>query len=96
MSETTISTETTVLAESLGVKACLGTELQAHVQKEALSRFRDRFTGEHTPAWAHGFSFPVRFVNDRDWLEHTYFYVRSDGELDRRHKGWFASFPTWP
>lgn len=78
----------------------LGSLLRPEVQREALASFVHRFTKDHKPAWAckprpDGTAYPVQFASDADWLSHTIFRTRKDGELDRRHDA-CESVPTWP
>lgn len=73
-----------------------GTELRAHVQEQAKRQFTHRFTRAHVPVWAAGNpNYKPQFADDLDWLAHTEFAVRSDGELDTRVSH-CISHPTWP
>lgn len=78
----------------------LGSTLPQALQREALSRFIHRFTGEHTPRWAlvprpDGSPYPVQFADDADWLAHTHFEVTKKGLLSQRER-YCESSPTWP
>lgn len=74
----------------------LGTELPLHVQEECKRRFVHRFTRTNVPAWARANpNYKPQFADDADWLAHTRFAVRKNGELDGRVKH-CESAPTWP
>jgi hypothetical protein len=77
-----------------------GLTLSPALQREALTRYVHRFTGEHAPAWARsprpcGRPYPVQFRDDRDWLANTDFPVTKAGELSA-WPGDCRSRPTWP
>jgi hypothetical protein len=75
-----------------------GTELSAAMKREALARFINRYTGDHTPAWvmrSKEYVYPVQFADDADWLAHTYFAVTAKGTFDGRIHH-CESHPTWP
>ena len=77
-----------------------GSQLRIEVQNEAKNRFTQRFTAEHTPAWAkkpmpNGNAYPVQFASDAEWLENTTFVVNTDGTLSRKVRSCDSS-PTWP
>ncbi len=78
----------------------LGHELTAVEQKEVLSMYVNRYTGDHIPQWAKGTTwkdgnpYPVQFLNDADWLRHTLFQVGKNGRLT--DCGECHSTPTWP
>jgi hypothetical protein len=38
---------------------------------------------------------PVQFADDADWLANSWFAVKADGSLDKRHKACYSQ-PTWP
>lgn len=64
-----------------------GSKLKPHVQQKCLNQFVHRFTGEHRPNWVNKYpNLKPLYVSDHEWLEHTFFYVRQDGELDARFK----------
>lgn len=78
----------------------LGNQLSAEDQRYVLAAYVHRFTGQHKPQWAckpmpNGTAYPVQFVDDADWLAHTYFEVTKSGKLDNRNKSCQSS-PTWP
>lgn len=82
------------------MKRVNGTALTPEDRRHVLSVYLYRYTAEHVPFWArkpmpNGEPYPVQFVSDEDWLEHTEFAVRNDGRLDRRVRT-CASSPTWP
>ncbi len=77
-----------------------GSRLSSNVQREALSIFVHRFTGDHRPEWAseewkEGKSYPLQFKDDRDWLKNTLFAVTERDNLDKRVDHCYSS-PTWP
>lgn len=81
-----------------------GTDLHPSVQRDALTRFVHRYTGDHKPQWAYKpwknesgktVYYPVQFANDQDWLAHTIFTVTRSGRLSNREKYCFST-PTWP
>ena len=75
-----------------------GNQLHIQDQKHVLAAFINRFTAENYPAWKNDSlnnSCPVQFSSDHDWLQHTEFFVKTDGRLDLRHKTCW-SHPTWP
>lgn len=71
-----------------------GTELTKEDQVYVLAAYVHRYTKEHKPKWAQE-NTPVQFASDQDWLEHTLFAVKKDGQLDGRVKDCESS-PTWP
>ncbi len=78
----------------------LGSELPPNVQQDCLARFVHRFTREHRPYWAKGYTlngkpYAVQFASDADWLAHTLFAVTKSGCLDNRGNHCQSS-PTWP
>lgn len=78
----------------------LGSQLSSKLQREVLSMFVHRFTGNHRPAWSReewkdGMPYPLQFRDDQDWLNHTHFAITSKGTLDRREQ-YCMSNPTWP
>lgn len=80
--------------------AKLGTDLSAEDQREALSSYVHRYTGDHTPAWAKeprpdGGAYPLQFATDAEWLANTWFKVTAAGRLDHRGKQ-CQSCATWP
>lgn len=78
------------------MKQVRGDCLQPIEQSKALSRYIHRFTGDHRPNWVTDETVtPVQFANDRDWLEHTFFWVTKHGRLANNHK-YCESRPTWP
>lgn len=85
------------------MKTKLGSELDYVAQREALVRFRQRYTKDHVPAWASrdvppefGTRYPVQYASDAEWLALTIFAVRSDGHLDERAAHCMSGMPTWP
>lgn len=77
-----------------------GNTLSIEDQAWVLRAYVHRYTGDHKPQWAmkprpNGKPYAVQFSDDADWLEHSYFKVRGNGDLDKRHKS-CVSFPTWP
>lgn len=77
----------------------LGTLLRPEEQAEALARFVNRFTREHTPTWAtrpqpSGEPYPVQFASDAEWLSNTVFRTNTDGALHATAD--CNSYPTWP
>jgi hypothetical protein len=76
------------------MKQVKGSELSAQQQREVISAFVYRVTGDHTPKTATP-SQKLQFANDQDWLANTLFWVTDNGELSRRHK-YCESRPTWP
>lgn len=82
------------------MKQIKGSQLGPIEQCKALSSFVHRYTRDHMPQWvvrgrAVGKVYSVEFDSDQDWLEHTLFWVRNDGQLSRRHI-YCESSPTWP
>jgi len=81
---------------SLKVK---GKDLTAADRLVVLSKFSNRYTGDHKPDWVHqGFrrdKYPLQFISDDEWLANTSFYVTADYLLDSRY-GVCDSVPTWP
>ena len=81
------------------MRRILGSNLSPTLQREALSRFAHRYTGDHKPKWAQqpmpsGKPFPVQFASDQDWLASTLFWVTDRNTLAKRHP--CESRPTWP
>jgi hypothetical protein len=77
-----------------------GSKLSGKLQREVLSAFVHRFTGNHKPAWSRqewrdGLPYPLQFASDQEWLENTQFAVTCKDTLDRRVDFCFSS-PTWP
>ncbi len=77
-----------------------GSALSYSQQREVLSAYVHRFTGNHKPDWArqpmpNGQEYPLQFKDDNDWLENTLFAVNKDGSLNKRMKHW-QSTATWP
>ena len=77
-----------------------GTHLKESATVEAFACFIYRYTGDHKPKWMtrnrpDGTPYPLQFVDDDEWLSNTWFHVRKDGELDKRHRD-CESHPTWP
>jgi hypothetical protein len=77
-----------------------GSDLSYHVQRQALSRYVHRYTGDHKPLWAakawkDGRSYPLQFKDDEEWLAHTFFAVTLLGHLDGRVTHCHSE-PTWP
>lgn len=80
--------------------AARGTHLCADDRAYVLSSYVNRYTGQHRPAWARkewkdGKPYPLQFVNDLEWLANTWFAVRKNGRLDRRHNQCYSR-STWP
>lgn len=78
----------------------LGSELKPDDKAYVLAAYVHRFTGDHKPEWAcklrpDGTAYPLQFADDADWLAHTSFAVRANGDLDKRY-GSCVSIPTWP
>jgi len=78
-----------------------GTELPVEEQAYVLSAYIHRFTGNHTPNWAHagmpnGNPYPVQFASDQEWLENTEFRVTRTGKVYRAQGAECISRPTWP
>lgn len=81
------------------MRRILGSNLSPTLQREALSRFIHRYTGDHTPKWArqpmpNGNFHPVQFASDQDWPGHTLFWVTDRYTLAKRRA--CDSRPTWP
>lgn len=77
-----------------------GCDLKPEDQKHVLAAYVHRFTGDHRPEWTNQLrpdrqTYPLQFLNDRDWLAHTQFVVTQAGSLDRRFQE-CISHPTWP
>lgn len=73
-----------------------GLELSPRVQSQACAQFVHRFTRTHIPRWAQSNpNYKAQFADDKDWLAHTDFAVRKNGELDKRANHCVSS-PTWP
>lgn len=77
-----------------------GSALSYPQQKQVLSAYVHRFTGNHKPAWARqpmpdGKEYPLQFKDDNDWLENTLFAANKDGSLNKRVKHCQSS-ATWP
>jgi hypothetical protein len=77
-----------------------GSSLSYSQQREVLSAYVHRFTGNHKPAWAHkpmpdGKPYPLQFKDDNDWLENTLFATNKNGSLNKRVK-YCESTATWP
>ena len=70
-----------------------GSKMCPKSQREALARFVHRYTGDHVPAWVTA-NDPLQFKDDKDWLEHTLFWVNADGSLGDNKD--CESSPTWP
>ena len=82
------------------MKQLNGSQLSPAEQHKALNSFVHRYTRDHVPQWvvrgrAVGKVYSVEFNSDQDWLEHTLFLTRDDGQLSRRHRHCESS-PTWP
>lgn len=80
------------------MKKLLGSSLRPEVQRDALARYVQRFTGDHKPAWANkiwkdGKPYQVQFATDAEWLANSVFEVKEDGTLAHRS---CTSYPTWP
>lgn len=89
----------TLNMEDEGFRA-LGVTFSRADQALILDRFVNRYTGDHTPAWAQvpdqgGIPWPLQFASDQDWLEHTSFAISMAGKLDQRIKRCWEK-PTWP
>lgn len=73
-----------------------GTDLTSEDQRHVLAYFINRYTKDHTPAWArHSSGARVQFASDQEWLERSHFIVTKKGRFDRRAK-YCESYPTWP
>ena len=77
-----------------------GTELSKRLQREVLSIFAHRYTGDHRPSWSNqewkdGKPYPLQFANDLDWLANTSFPITEKGTIDRRVDHCYSN-PTWP
>lgn len=74
-----------------------GDTLSLATQADARRRFAHRHTKEHKPNWPRydATLSPVQFASDADWLAHTTFAVRLNGQLDGR-VSYCYSTPTWP
>jgi hypothetical protein len=77
-----------------------GNELKTNLQRQVLSTFHHRFTGNHRPSWANdiwkdGMTYPIQFIDDADWLAHTLFAITETGTLARTID-YCISSPTWP
>jgi hypothetical protein len=75
----------------------LGSKLSSSTQSECFRRFVNRYTRNHIPTWISlsNRKYPVQFDSDKDWLEHTFFYVKLNGELNNNYN-FCESSPTWP
>jgi len=74
----------------------LGAHLGLKLQAECKARFVHRFTGEHRPEWTKkNPSCAMQFLDDADWLSHTYFEITKQGELSKKAH-YCESHPTWP
>jgi hypothetical protein len=77
----------------------LGTDLNFQERRYVLNKWVYRFTGENKPEWANqlkpdGTSYAVQFLDDKDWLANTRFYVTTTGKLSNAIE--CESNPTWP
>ena len=71
-------------------------ELTQTQQRQVLNSYIHRFTGQHKPSWVKDITItPCQFKDDKDWLEHTRFYVTKNNQLSKRHR-YCESNPTWP
>jgi len=76
-----------------------GRDLTEAQRRTCLAQYVDRYTGDHTPAWAakvyrDGRSCPIHFESDAEWLENSRFAVSAAGELILSEP--CHSMPTWP
>lgn len=67
----------------------LGKDLVPDDQERVKSAFVYRFTGDHIPEWSrkkmeNGQEYKRQFVNDREWLNETWFAVNQQGRWDSR------------
>jgi len=80
------------------MKWILGSELSQELQKQCISCFSNRFTGEHMPPriakLVNAKKYP-QFKDDKDWLANTKFAITNKNKLSLREK-YCASRPTWP
>ena len=73
-----------------------GNKLSPKDQQSVLNSFVHRFTKEHNPQWTSvHLNYNPQFSSDADWLEHSRFYVKTNGRLDKRYSHCQSS-PTWP
>lgn len=77
-----------------------GSQLNYQAKQEALRIFTNRYTRDHIPQWARklkpdGTPYPLQFNSDNEWLDNSYFYVDTDGNLNK-HIDLCESYPTYP
>lgn len=77
------------------MKQIQGDKMKPEAQREAMSRFVHRWTGDHTPNWVYRFTGKLQFGSDKEWLANTKFWVTKSGNLSKRHST-CESTPTWP
>ena len=76
-------------------KRVKGSQLMDVDKVYVLAAYRHRYTKQTKPQWAKNESWAPHFIDDNDWLEHSFFYVKKDGYLDGRYNR-CESYPTWP
>ena len=77
-----------------------GTDLSPNQRRHVLAAYVHRFTGDHVPSWAmqprqDGTKYPLQFRDDDDWLAHTSFPIKKNGDLAKQ-PSCCRSAPTWP
>jgi hypothetical protein len=78
----------------------LGIHLTAEQQKQVLSSYTYRYTGDNKPSWANaewknGQPYPLQFKDDQDWLANTDFNVTQKGKLSLTDTDCYSR-QTWP